>query len=269
MSAGNKVQLFTQDTGNFCCFPTTTYNPVPEGLYVKKEEEYNALLELHDKEKAFQAEKEQFNKYKEQEISLINGKGNEIRKEKVKLDQEKEQFKQEKANYVKKGEATFDDLLEDEKQKLTEDAVLNSKVDGSKYSWRDIFNQIKECTLDINLLKFEFLKRKHKRFKELGNHYDSEEQLKQLDKAITLHNKSIEGIDIILNEKNEEIELSQDIVEKIKNANESEDPDKRAVLCLYNKDIKQFVKVAVTDINLAQIDNYGVALVLPNGLLAE
>ena len=178
--------------------------------------------------------------------------------------------------FVKKREASFDDLSPDSQKKAVEkalekynkefkeEALLQQKVDNSNYSWKDIFDQIEKGSVDINLLKLQFLKSRFDQFKELCDYYDSKEQLDKLQKAVQ-YDKQIKGIDAILKENGEKIKLSGDIVDKIKQAKKSNDPSKRAFLSLYNKSINE----PVTMISLAQIRNYGVALVIPDALLDE
>ena len=360
MEENKGVQLFTQENDAYCgCFPWETYKPV-EGEYVKKDEKYDQLLALKDKaqeiqeerdkfnkykqdellalknkEKAFQEERDKFNKDKEQEISLINGKGNEIYKEKVKLDKEKEQFEQEKGNYIKRGEATFNDLSqetqknyvkkgeatfndlknkdiyiekpknfdkmqkfynekgdyvkrgeakfydlsqvlqeryteiyrqnlqleglsEDKKRKLAEDAFLDGKVDGSDITWRTLFDKL---DIDFSIMKFWYLLKIDK-FAELHRLYNSKEQLNSLQEG-----KIPDGIDTIRTQDGDEIQLSNELIAKIKSAEGHSIPYVDLYDAKNDSKNKLFYNNPNISLDLSKINDYKVALVIPDALL--
>ena len=157
--------------------------------------------------------------------------------------------------YMKKGAVEFNDLPEESQQKLTEEVVLKSGVDGSEITWKDFLQGIKA---DINDLKIKYLRKKEKRFANVRKYYKDSLQPKTKPA----------GIDTIRDDQGHEIEenaLTEQVIEKIKNALQGNDDKKKAYIDLY--DTKDDKLVNNTNYNLSKIDAYKVALVIPGELL--
>lgn len=244
----NKVQLFTQKDTTYCgCFTTKEYNPVKDGEYVKNNEGCNKLLELENKEKELQVEKEKFDKER----------GNYVKK--PENFEEMQEFYNEKENYIKKGEATFNDLTQEEQQKLTENAILQSKVDGTEITWKDLLQKF-NYAFTINELKLRYLQAQPK-FADIWKYYSGTQQLNSLKE-----NEIPNGVDTIRTEDGKKIQLTSELIERMKKAEENDKP----YLDLYDNTKEEENKL-VNNINydLSKINTYKVALVIPNALLNE
>ena len=177
--AENKIQLFTQENSTYCgCFPTKKYKLV-QGEYVKKDEEYNQLLELKNKEKAYnklQEEKQQLEE-EEQEFNKL-----------------KENFEQEKKNYINKKSEDYQGLLK--KQSLN--------IDGVDFSYEDVLDAFTDDGAKRILVEKVINK------KDIYSYYNTE--LKDA-------NKMPDDIDMIYNkDKNEWLEskdLTQDKITEL------------------------------------------------------
>ena len=62
----------------------------------------------------------------------------------------------EREKYIKKGDVKINDLSEEDKQQLTEDAVLQSKIDGSEITWKDF---LQEANTNIDIIKRKYLQK--------------------------------------------------------------------------------------------------------------
>ena len=170
--------------------------------------------------------------------------------------EQKDEFDKEIANYVKRDDIKFNDLSEKEKQKLTEDVALKSKVDGTDKTWKELLEKIG------NNIKLLYL-RTQKKFADVWTYYNTETQL-----AALRANKKPAGIDTIRDKEGHEIKenaLTDQVITNIKKAFNEGDEKNKAYVDLY--DPKDNKLVNDTNYNLSKINDYQVALVLPDALL--
>ena len=184
--AENKIQLFTQENSTYCgCFPTKKYKLV-QGEYVKKDEEYNELLELKSKKQELQGKEKEYNKLQEEKQQL--------EEEEQEFNKLKENFEQEKKNYINKKSEEYQGLLK--KQSLN--------IDGVDVSCGDIINACADDGAKRILVEKIINKT------EIYNYYNTK---------LTDANKMPDDIDMIYNkDKNEWLEskdLTQDKITEL------------------------------------------------------
>ena len=115
---------------------------------------------------------------------------------------------------MKKGAVEFNDLPEESQQKLTEEVVLKSGVDGSEITWKDFLQGIKA---DINDLKIKYLRKKEKRFANVRKYYKDSLQPKTKPAGIdTIRDDQGHEIEenVLTEQENEKIKKVLDIMEK-------------------------------------------------------
>ncbi|MBQ7552129.1 MAG: hypothetical protein IJT15_01610 [Rickettsiales bacterium] len=162
-------------------------------------------------------------------------------------------------NKDNKDDIEFDDLTKEDKKRLIEDAVLQSGVDGGEITWKEFLQSV---NTGINYLKREYLKTQPK-FAYTWTYYDSKEHLASL-KANTMP----DDIDTIRDKNGTEIsedKLTEQVIANIKKAVQDKDNDNKAYVDLY--DAKDNKLVNDTNYDLSKINDYKVALVIPNALL--
>ena len=244
--AENKVKLFIGTEDTRCgCFPKMNYQPVREEEYMKKTD-----IKVENAN-----DKEEYMKKTDIKVENANDKEEYMKKTDIKVENATD-----RGEYVKRGEAKINDLSEEDKRQLNEDAVLQSKIDGTDITWKKL---LQETSSDIDTIK-RFYLQKQKKFNKIWKYYDNDEQLNSLQEK-----KLPTGIDTIRKENGEEIkteQLSNELILKIKNAKD----DNRPYVDLYDETKKGKNKlVSGKGYNLSKINSYKVALVIPNALLSK
>ena len=296
-----------EDTMYCGCFPWETYKPVAEEYVKKDGEEYQSLLALKEKEQTYnklqeeqqkfyqekndyikkyneeykkleelkskeeaynklqeeqaqlEKDREEFNKNKDECFKELGNREKELKnkeEEYNKFQEEQKKFDQEKANYVKRDDIKFNDLSEEEKQKGVEEVFWNSHVDNSDVTWNDLIRN------NIDIVKGVYL-RQIEKFADIWDYYDKINDLRPKTKPA--------GIDTIRDKEGHEIKenaLTEQVITNIKKAFQENDVQNKAYVDLYDTTKEGDNKlVDGTGYNLSKINDYQVALVLPDALL--